>query len=131
LDDALPNADQWNTPVWQYYKKHLPPSERTKPWAHVVRETRDRSHKSYYHPAFLGRIEELETTTLHNGILLYEDGPVRYYWREFEEIIGASCGEVTMFILVECHMTGPFHGHPVTWEELRKKGASDEDRRDL
>ena len=85
----------------------------------------ERSHPSYYHPDFLGRIEELETTTINNGTLLYEDYPVRYFWFEFGWTIGASRGEETKFVLVECHVTGQFHGHPVTWKELDKK------RRDL
>src|SRR5262249_28188298 len=67
--------------------------------------------------------------SLNEGILRSEEGPVRYYWTEFDRIIGASCGEETPFVLVEHHQSGPFHGHPVTWEELKRKGARDEDRR--
>jgi hypothetical protein len=127
VDPALASADQWATPRWQRYPKHLSPSQRKKPWAQVVQETRERSHPSYYHPDFLGRIEELETTTINDGKLLYEDYPVRYFWHEFGQIIGASCGEETKFVLVEWYVTGQFHGHPVTRKELDKKRRDHED----
>jgi hypothetical protein len=124
----LSNADQWAKPVWQPYKKHLPPNQRKKLWAQVVRETREPGHKGYYHPDFLGNIENLETSALERGHSLYEEGPVRYFWVEFVETIGASRGEETTLVLVEWHRNGYFHGHPVTWEELKRKGANDEDR---
>jgi len=125
----MASANQWATPRWQYYKKHLPPNPRTKSWKDLVRETGQRGHKGYYHQDFLGQVEELETQALNGGILLSEEGPVRYYWAEFDRVIGASCGEETPFVLVEQHRSGPFHGHPVTWEELKRKGVRDEDRR--
>lgn len=94
-----------------------------------MRETGTRGHKSYYHQKLRSDVEQLETEALQKGKLLSDDGTVRYYWYEFDQIIGAACGEETRFLLVELHITGPFHGHPVVWAELKKKGAQDEERR--
>lgn len=126
---ALANADSWATPYWQFYRKHLPPNPRTKRWGQLVRETAVRGHPAYYHQNYLGRIEQLEMDCFQNGAFLYESGPVRYYWHECDEVIGASCGEETYFVLIEYHQSGCVHGHPVTWQELEDKGAKDEDRR--
>ena len=94
-----------------------------------MRETGERGHKSYYHQELRTQVEALETEALRNGRLLSDDGTVRYFWHEFDRNIGAAWGEETPFLLVEHHITGPFHGHPVAWTELKKKGANDEDRR--
>jgi hypothetical protein len=129
----LSTANQWAPPVWKYYKKHLPPDARTKGWGQLVRETGESGHKGYYHTDLRGEIEALETLALESAIrlgrLLSEVWPKRYYWFEFDRIIGASRGEETRFVLVEHHQCGDFHGHPVTWEELKKRGARDDDRR--
>lgn len=95
----------------------------------MVAETGERGHKGYYHQKLVGQrqIEALEMRCLSDGRFLYERGPVRYYWFDYGEIIGASKGEQTTYVLIEYHQNGNVHGHPVTWQELRDKGANDED----
>lgn len=124
---ALANADQWSPPRWQYYKKHLPPDSRVKKWELLVRETKERGHRGYYHPDFRDQIQTLETIAFNNGEFLSQRGPVRCYWHKFDHVIGASQGETTAFVLIEYHQDGWYHGHPVTWQELKKKGAINED----
>jgi len=125
----LATADDWAEPRWIEYRKHLPPNPERKKWAQVVKETAQPGHTSYYHPDMLGQIDRLELACQTDGLLLAERGPVRYYWCQFDGVIGASRGVETAFLLVEHHITGDLHGHPVTWDELKKKGARDEDRR--
>jgi hypothetical protein len=124
----LATNDAWTKKTWKYYKKHIPPNQRTKKWEHLVRETAERGHKGYYHPSLIGQIQNMETKALDEGKALHEHGPVRYCWLEFADVIGASEGQETKFLLVEHHQAGDFHGHPVTWDELKNKGVKDEDR---
>jgi hypothetical protein len=93
-----------------------------------VRETGANDAPAFYHQKWLASVEWLETQTLIEGTLLSDSGIKRYYWAEFGEVIGASRGEETKFILVEHHVGGHFHGHPVTWEELRDEGADYENQ---
>ena len=106
----------------------MPPGERVKSWDRLVRETRQRGHPSYYHPSLVGRIEEIEMRCLREGRLFSEVYPTRYYWMEFGFVVGASRGEETRFLLVEHDASsGDVHGHPVTRDELARKGAFDGD----
>lgn len=124
----MKDHDAWTERKWLPYRKHLPPSIKTKDWESLVRETAERGHKGYYHHDLIGRIEEIETLCLEKGRFLYQRTTIRYYWMEFDHITGASSGRSTRFLLVEHHRSGHFHGHPVTWEELKSKGARDDER---
>lgn len=91
-DVALAKGDAWAEPRWQPYKKHLPPSSRTKKWSQLVRETGQGRNPAFYHQDLLGQIEELEMTCRREGHVLGERGPIRSYWLEFGHVIGASRG---------------------------------------
>jgi hypothetical protein len=116
-------------PRWYRYRKHLPPGPNIKTWKQLVKASGEGARVGYYHQQLVGQVQALETEALENGRLLSDDGITRYFWHEFDQVIGAALGEETRFLLVEQHVTGDFHGHPVLWSELKRKGAKDEDRR--
>jgi hypothetical protein len=120
----------WADPVWEFYEKHRPPSRNAEDWPKWVEQTGRPKHKSYYHyELWPESISECELKAVLEGVFLSRHGPVKYYWYEHDRVIGASNGEETKFGLAEYHQAGYVHGHPVTWQELKKKGARDEDRR--
>jgi len=89
-----------------------------------LNDTARKGHKGYYHPDVVAEIESLEMRCRHEGRELpYNGGPTRYYWLKFDRVIGASKGEETHYLLIGHALSGQVHGHPVTWQELKDKGA--------
>ncbi len=75
-------------------------------------------------------IERLEMSCVEGEgreILPHPKPNVRMFWRELDDLgfpVGASQGAETDFLYVEYNSSGPVHGRPMTWNELRAKGAS-------
>jgi hypothetical protein len=119
-----PQEEEWAEPRWESYPKHLPPPASRKEWAQVVRDTARKGHKGYYHQNLIAEIEDLEMRCRREGQQLpYARGPTRYYWLKLDRVVGASKGEETHYLLVEHAISGEVHGHPMTWQELKEKGA--------
>lgn len=120
----MASADELETARWEYYRKHLPPAVRIKKWSLLVHETGD--GPAFYHQDLVDRVEEIEKSVLTDGNFLLERTTVRCFWKRFDDVVGASDGCETHYVLVELHSNGNFHGHPVTWNDLKKKGAKGE-----
>ncbi len=124
---------QWSEHGWKHHPRY------NEPWSRVVKETgKNPQSNARYHPSLtLLAIEELEMSVFGeagevdqeagwNEILPRSRSNVRMFWREFTELehsVGASRGVETKFVLVKYDMSGTLHGHPITRNELIRKGA--------
>ncbi len=86
----------------------------TDDWVEVVRDTnRGKKVARYINHLTDQQIQELEAKCIDEG----NDLGYGVYWFELNEIIGASCGQETRFILVRTN-TRTYHGYPVTEREI-------------
>lgn len=114
-------------PKWREYRKHKPPPRTT--WKDLVLNSGKHNAPSFYCHGI--DIEEWEMRCVVESALAGREIPshrddIRYFWMRCERTIGASCGRETEYLFVQWEDGGALnevHGHPITLEQLRKKGA--------
>src|SRR5690606_14956414 len=95
-------------PTWRSYPKHLPSRRVLSQGPEVFAEaTRGRPALYLQHE----QVQQLETTAWERGVTTRTGNTEYRVWR-FDDIIGASDGELTRCIRVEV-TAGVLHGHPV------------------
>lgn len=105
---------------WDDRRKHMP-LEHVE-WKDVVKSTRH-GDSHYVNGLSPAEIETLELECVTDGIPLPDNHPTRRrFYREHQNVVGASKGEETNIVYSEWHKGGAVHGRPITREELRKKG---------
>lgn len=109
----------WAPPRLVPYEKHRPPPHIA--WNDLIADTEDGN--ACYHPDITPAVQaHLETQCLQRTPF-NEVRHKRMYFGEVNRIVGASEGEETRYLYVECLTSGEAHGRPITAAELRRKGA--------
>jgi hypothetical protein len=123
MEEVAEGVTGWTTRKWCDYRKHV--AHPAVSWDKLVAGTGKTDGVARYHPvATRPEQERLETMVLNQGMMFREAQGKRWYYLEFDRIIGACSGEETRFIFVEWHSTGAFHGRPMSRKMLRQKGAA-------
>ena len=87
--------------------------------------TAERDEPSQFDPNLTdNEIAEMELQcVLGQGRPIQDRCHKKTYFQKINRRIGASGGEFTKYIFVEYVNSGPVHGWPITWEQLKRKGV--------
>ena len=128
----------WSAPFWDelYSRKHRKPSKRSRQmWDRSIlaASTQGEGEDAVYDPNLTARdIEQIEMDCVRNALSALGRAPgelrldichVRRFYVRLGNIIGASEGIKTDYILVQYENNGSVHGRPVTAAYLRSRGA--------
>ena len=114
------------SPRWQPRTKHWTSSKKLWDRSEIVRQTGQPGQPARYSP-YVSRkeIEQFETRSEELTALPQTRSNVYAFYGQFDVEVGASNGERTRFVYIECTVDGSIHGRPITWDELvNYKGAS-------
>jgi pyocin large subunit-like protein len=119
VDDAVDTTDSLIQLNHRY--KHV--ANKNIPWKNIVKGTKHGDAK-YIQNLNTKDIEKLERKVWDNGVKIEQNGKTVSIM-EFDDVIGASSGKETNYVMVE--MSGDFiHGRPIdatTYKKLLKKSS--------
>lgn len=115
---------EWQVACWEERIFRHRPSNNVE-WQVIVKQTGDgkKPRAMYMQGLTLGRQRIMEMGAVVDGLGMElprdKRATVRRFVQQFDEIIGASLGEQTTWMLVEYHQAGAVHGRPVLLSELK------------